>query len=110
MTFKVYEALFAEGLTHTSIIDIDKWTKRIEYDVKNVDAADKNGLLRVLWDFEILCAKVHSSDIQDWSKAFEHIENAIEIATTLDDRDLQAASFYISAYTRLQQKDQRWQK
>src|SRR4029077_1645438 len=47
--------------------------------------------------------KAYSSDLCNWGKTFEHMDNAIEIATALDDRDLQAASFYISAYTRLQQ-------
>ncbi len=102
-TFKVYETLFAEGLTYASINDIDKWAKRIGQNTKNVNEEDKNALLRVLWDFEVLCAKVYGSDLYDWNRAFEHIDNAIEIATTLDDRDLQAASLYTSGVYHLRQ-------
>lgn len=102
-TFKVYDILFAEGTSYESINHIDKWTKRIERDLKNIDSEDKSALMRVLWNFEILCSKIYSSDVLDWTKTFEHMDNAIEIATLLDDTDLQAASLYISGATRLQQ-------
>ena len=95
-TYRVYATLFAEGLTYTSVCDIDRWVKKIERDARNTDTEDKKFLLRVLWDFEILCAKVYSSDTCDWSKTFEHLDNATEIATILENRDLQAASLYTS--------------
>ncbi len=96
-TFSVYIKLYAEGLTYAIVSDIDKWTKRIEQNTEHINIEDKNALLRVLWDYEILCAKIYGSDLQNWSKAFEHTDNAIEIATALGDRDLQAASLYYSS-------------
>lgn len=91
-TFGIYKDLYAEGLSYASIQDIEKWTKRIERDAKLVSTEDKNTLLRVLWNYEILCSKMYGSDLQNWSKVFEHIDNAREIAMALNDRDLQAAS------------------
>ncbi|HEY1249280.1 MAG TPA: helix-turn-helix transcriptional regulator [Nitrososphaera sp.] len=103
-TFKVYKSLYAGGLTYTSINDIDKWVTRIQQDIEYVSAEDRNVLLRVLWDFEILCSRIHGNDLFDWGKAFEHIDNAKEIATILDDRDLQAASLYYSSSYHFRQK------
>lgn len=102
-TFKVYETLFAGGLTYASIQDVDKWTKKIERDVQDAHEEDKNELLRTLWDYEILCAKIYGSDLYNWTKCFEHTDNAIEIATVLDNRDLQAASLYTSGVYHLRQ-------
>ncbi len=96
-TFSVYGNLYAEGLTYASVNDIDQWIKRIERDVEHINTEDKNVLLRVLWDYEILCAKIYGSDLQNWNKTFEHVDNAREIATVLDNRDLQAASLYTSS-------------
>ncbi|HEU5375070.1 MAG TPA: hypothetical protein VFV38_06505 [Ktedonobacteraceae bacterium] len=101
--YKVYETLFVGGLSYASAQDIDKWARRIEQDVENVDAENKTMLLRILWDFEILCAKVYSSDLANWPKTFEHIDNALELATMLGDRDLQAASLYTSGVHRFRQ-------
>jgi len=96
-TLSVYRKMYSGGLSYTSAPDIEKRIKRIEQDTKNVNAEDESALLRVLWDYEILCAKVYGSDLYDWSKTFEHIDNAREIAMILDDRDLQAASLYYSS-------------
>jgi hypothetical protein len=52
----------------------------------------------------VLCAKIYSSDLHDWGKTFEHIDNAREIATYLDNRDLQAASLCHSAIFHFRQK------
>lgn len=96
-TFSVYSKLYAGGLTYTNVTDIEKYVKHIEQNANKVYVEDKISLLRVLWDFEILCAKVYGSDLQNWDKTFEHVDNAREIATYLDERDLQAASLYISS-------------
>ncbi len=87
-----------------SVHDVEKWTKRLENDVKHASTEDKSALLRVLWDYEVLCAKIYSSDLHDWGKTFEHIDNAREIATFLDDRDLQAASLCHSSIFHFRQK------
>lgn len=102
-TYKVYETLFADGLTYASIGDINKWVKRIEQDIKNANVEDRNAMLRVGWDFELLCAKVYGSDLGNWNKTFEHLDNALEIATTLDDRDLQAASLHLAGVSHARQ-------
>ncbi len=91
-TFRVYDVLFAEGMTYTSVTAIENMTRRIQADLENVSTEDKNELLRVLWDFEVLCDKVYTSDFMNWQKAYKHIENAIEIATALNDTDLLAIS------------------
>lgn len=95
-TYRVYETLFAGGLTYASIHDIDRWAKKIELDAKNAATNSRDELLHILWDFEILCAKAYSSDTGNWTKTFEHMDNATEIAAILEDRDLQAASLYTS--------------
>lgn len=102
-TYKVYEVLFVEGLTYASVQDIDRWVKKIERDARIINTEDKEALLRVLWDFEILCARVYGSDTCDWGKTFEHLDNAIEIATTLGDKDLQAVSLFHSSEYRFRQ-------
>ncbi len=94
-TLSIYDTLYDKGLSYASMHDMDKWITRVERDVKYINIEDKNALLRVLWDYEILCAKIYGSDLQNWNKAFEHIDNALEVASELDDRDLQAASFYM---------------
>ncbi len=99
----MYAALYAEGLTYANAHDIEKWAKRIERDTKNAYIDNKDALLRVLWDYELLCASVYGSDLHDWNKAFEHVDNALEVATYLDDRDLQAASFYMKSVYHLRQ-------
>lgn len=101
--FKVYDALFAEGLTYGNVAAIEHAIKRIQDDLDFTRSENKKDLLRVLWDFEILCAKIYGSDFIHWGKTFEHIENAIEIATILDNRDLQAVSLYTSGEYHLRQ-------
>lgn len=91
-TFDIYKRMYGEGMSYAIVHELEKWTKRIEEDTANVNAQDKDALLRIAWKYEILCAKMFSADIADWSKTFEHVDNAREIATTLADRDLQAAS------------------
>lgn len=103
-TLIVYRKMYAEGLSYMSALDIEKLIKRIERDIRNIYAEEKNTLLRVLWDYEILCAKVYSSDLHNWSKTFEHIDNAREITMNLDDRDLQAASLCHSAIFHFRQR------
>src|SRR5216683_5160895 len=96
-TLSIYDTLYDKGLSYASMHDMDKWITRVERDVKYINIEDKNALLRVLWDYEILCAKIYGSDLQNWNKTFEHVDNAREIATVLDNRDLQAASLYTSS-------------
>ena len=102
-TLGIYKKLYAEGLSHASVQDIEKWVKRIEIDTKSADTANKKELLRALWNYEILCAKIYGNDLCNWNRVFEHIDNAREIATTLDDRDLQATSLCHSGIFRLRQ-------
>ncbi len=101
--FKVYDALFAEGATYGNVAAIEHTIARIRDDLGYANAGDKDELLRILWNFEILCSKVYGSDIVDWGKTFEHIDNAIEIAAELNDNDLQAISLYTSGLYHLRQ-------
>jgi len=96
-TFKVYDFLFAEGLTYRNMAAIEHAIKRIRTDLACTSIESRRDLLKVLYDFELLCAKIYGSDFTNWRKTFEHIDNAVEIATLLDDRDLQAVSLYYSS-------------
>ncbi len=93
-TFKVYETLFVQGLTYASLTDIERWTHSLADETREAHADYKNAFLRTLWDFEILCAKAASSDLSDYIRSIEHLNNALEIATLLDNRDLQAVCFH----------------
>ncbi|HEU5381297.1 MAG TPA: hypothetical protein VFV38_38210 [Ktedonobacteraceae bacterium] len=95
-SYTVYEKLFASGATFNVAASIERQTKQIAYTVQNMQIKGKTDFLRSLWDYEILCAKIYGSDLYDWTKTFEHIDNAKEIAALLDDRDLQAATLYTS--------------
>ena len=101
--FKVYDTLFAEGATYGNVAAIEHTIARIRDDLDCTNSENRNALLRVLWGFEILCAKVYGSDFLHWTKTFEHLENALEIATLLNGRDLQAASLYTSSEYHLRQ-------
>jgi transcriptional regulator with XRE-family HTH domain len=101
--FTIYDTLFAGGLTYASLPDIERWTKQVERSAKDATGSDKNVLLRILWDYESLCTKVYGSDVYDYARCFEHADNATEIATLLNDRDLQAASLFASGLYRLRQ-------
>jgi tetratricopeptide (TPR) repeat protein len=93
-TFKVYQTLFAQGLTYASFADIERWTQTLASETREVQTAQKSAFLRTLWDFEILCAKAASSDLGDYARSIEHLNNALEIATLLDNRDLQAVCLH----------------
>src|SRR5258707_4502108 len=99
----IYGKLYANGVACTSVTDIERWVKTLEQDTKSIQTDNKAALLRLLWDYELLCTSVYGSDLQNWSKAFEHIDNALDVATYLDDRDLQAASLYIKSVYHLRQ-------
>jgi len=99
-TLSMYESLYAKGLTYTIIDDMDRWITRLEVDTKNASNNERIALLYTLWGFERLCGKVYGSDFHDWNRAFKHIDNTIELAMNLDDKDLQAASLYTSGVYR----------
>ena len=101
--FKVYDALFAEGLTYGNVAAIEHTIKRIRDDLGYTSLENKRDLLRIVWNFELLCAKVYGSDIMNWPKTFEHLDNAKEIAAEINDNDLQAVSLYTSGLYHLRQ-------
>lgn len=102
-TLRVYTALFAEGMSFTSISAVERIASKI-YDIaQNTDKVYREDILRVLWDFEMLRAKIYGSDFTDWQMTFKHIDNAIDIAVLLDDKNLQAISLYNSGLYHLRQ-------
>ncbi|HEU5383412.1 MAG TPA: helix-turn-helix transcriptional regulator [Ktedonobacteraceae bacterium] len=102
-SLNIYSRLYGNGLSYTTVHELEKWITRIAQDATIINIEYKNALLHVLWDYELLCASVYGSDLHQYDKAFEHIDNALEIATILEDRDLQAASFYMRSVYHLRQ-------
>jgi transcriptional regulator with XRE-family HTH domain len=96
-TYNVYKKMYHDGLSYMILRDIEAQAKQLEDGIKNNHLDDKELSLHLLWQYEVLCAKIFSADVSDWAKTFEHIDNAKDIATYLDDRDLQAASLCYSA-------------
>lgn len=85
---KAYEVVYAKGLTYDKVYDIEKTAKLIVKNAKNAKTDIKGRVLRILWDYELLCASVYGSDLRNWHKAFEHLDNALEVATHLEDSEL----------------------
>lgn len=102
-TLDVYGKMYAQGVTYAVVDDVDKWTVRLTNIAKNAQTEDRGSLLQILYDYEILCASIHGSDLQEWSNCFEHIDNAFEIAVELNNKDLQAACLYLKSVYHLRQ-------
>ncbi len=103
-TYDVYKKMYTDGLSYMIIHKLEQYTEQLEKIAKNSRSDLKEAFLRTLWKYEILCAKICSADISNWSKTFEHIDNAKDIATYLDDNDLQAASLCYSATFHFRQR------
>jgi len=102
-TLRAYSMLFTGGVIFNSIKAMENTIGRIYEKIQDTPPNIKNELLRILWDFELLCAKIYGSDSMNWQKTFEHIDNVIELAAELDNSDLKAISLYTSGLYHLRQ-------
>ena len=99
--YDAYKRMYKDGLSYAIVYQLEGQTYSIDQKAKK---GSTDALLRLLWQYEILCAKVFSSDLANWRKTFEHVDNAKDIASYLDDNDLQAASLCYSAIFHFRQK------
>lgn len=101
--YHIYDKLFAAGMTYDLIATIERQIKQLDAHIQNSHKNNKNTLLHILWKYEILCTKIYASDFAKWDKSFQHINNAIQIADELSDRDLQAVSMYTAGVNYVRQ-------
>ena len=103
--FAAYGRMFMTGSAQGILPDVEGWIRKIREKVDDVDSRQKPELLSILWDFHALCAKIYGEDMCLWPPAFEHINAAMELATELDNSDLQASTLYRSSAAHLGQKN-----
>lgn len=101
--FTAYDEIHTSSTAHKSISDIENWICRIRYDIPNARNSQKSELYRILWSFHALSAKIYSDDLSDWTRSFAHLNQAFELASFLQDADLQAISLYRSSQVRFAQ-------
>lgn len=84
------------GTAQGALSEIEGWIARIQSDIESSKIQAKE-LLRTKWSLHALCAKIYGEDACNWLEAFEHLNASLEIATSLQSADLQAASLYRSS-------------
>jgi transcriptional regulator with XRE-family HTH domain len=103
-TLSIYSEKHATSTAKESSIDIEKWIRRIQYDLTDASQRQRSELYRVLWGFHDLAAKVYD-DMYDWRNALSHLNDAREIAVEMNSNDFLAASLYRSSQLHLSQKN-----
>lgn len=98
--YDVYNSQHAKTSLSNSIGKIEQWITKITADMQEANTALKISLSRVLYDFNVLAAKVYA-DLLEWNKAFDHIDNAVELATILNKPELIMMGLYFSGDFRL---------
>lgn len=75
----------------------EAWIARIYTAIEQAHGNTKQQLLRVLWEYHILAARMYYHDVFNIQLATRHLDTAREIAVQLNDNELQAASHYYLA-------------
>jgi tetratricopeptide (TPR) repeat protein len=102
--FHVYSEMYATGMEPNTTSVLEDWIARIQGDVAYTQSAQKSALLRTLWGFHALIAKIYCDEML-WVRAFSHLDTALDLATTLHNADLQAASLYRSSAVHFVQRN-----
>ncbi|MGH2480302.1 MAG: hypothetical protein ACRDHW_11650, partial [Ktedonobacteraceae bacterium] len=102
--FHVYSEMYATGMEQNTTPVLEDWITRIQCDVAHAQSPQKTTLLRTLWGFHALIAKVYCDEML-WEPAFGHLDTALELATTLRNSDLQAISLYRSSAVHFVQRN-----
>jgi transcriptional regulator with XRE-family HTH domain len=98
--YNTYKQIYRDGLSYKIVNEMEQ----LAYELADIAKSNPNKeSLNLLWQYEILCAKVLSMDLAAWGKAFNHVDNAKDIAVYLDNADLQAASLCYAAIFRFRQ-------
>ncbi|MGH2480598.1 MAG: hypothetical protein ACRDHW_13160, partial [Ktedonobacteraceae bacterium] len=95
-TFSVYSLKYSTHTAQDALADIERWISRIQSDLYEIHPQQKTDLLTVLWNFHALSAKIYGEDLCNWVLAFEHLNDALEIANTTNNSDMLASSLYRS--------------
>lgn len=94
--FTVYSLQHNTYTAQDALLDIEQWITRIQADLSGVQSQQQAELSSILWNFHALSAKIYGEDLCQWKPAFEHLNASLEIATALNNCDLQASSLYRS--------------
>lgn len=94
--FHVYSEMYMTGMTENSASVLEDWITRIQQDLVYAQSSQKTILLRVLWNFHALVARIYCDEMI-WLRSFNHLDSALELATALNSPDLQAVSLYRSS-------------
>ena len=101
----VYTTMHTTGTAQEVLPDIEGWVFRIQADLDQTKSAQQSSLLRVLWGFHTVCTKIYGEDTCDWSRAFDHVNASLEIASILQDTNMQASSLYRSSAVYVAQRN-----
>lgn len=99
--FHIYNERHTQHSLADSIHELDQWIWRITNDVQVASNSTKSQLLRILFDFHILVAKIYGNGLFNWGAAFHHIDSSVEVATELKSPELNMMSLYLSGDFRL---------
>ena len=102
--FHAYSEMYATGMEQNTTPVLEDWIIRIQSDVAHAQSPQKTTLLRTLWGFQVLIAKVYCDEML-WEPAFSHLDTALELATALRNADLQAISLYRSSAVHFVQRN-----
>jgi tetratricopeptide (TPR) repeat protein len=94
--FQVYSQAYKTGSIIHHRDDIEQWIVRIQGSLPDSGKLEAE-LNRTLWLFHTLVARIYSNDLEQYSTAFPHLNEAIAIANMLNDSDLKSAAMYLTA-------------
>lgn len=101
--FAVYSEKHSTSTARDALFEMARWIERIEHDLPHARNEQQSHIQEVLWNFNILSAKVYGDSLCDWDQALLHASTAMELANLLNSDTLRALSLYRSGYTRIGQ-------
>jgi tetratricopeptide (TPR) repeat protein len=100
---KVFWDTYYLGTAQASVVGLTRWMSRIEGDASRANGQQQQQLGEILCSYYQIAANLYGDQCQ-YSKAFQCLDTALELAAQLGNNELKAAILYRTGHIRLDQR------